>query len=96
LRAHNPLAQLAAGKQQLREMHRRLGELLQQRLMDARQRHERLAGMLRILGPEATLERGYSITRDARGNIIRKLAQVAPRMKIRTRIRDGEFGSRVE
>ena len=49
--------------------------------------------MLRILGPEATLERGYSITRDEHGNVIRSVASLRPKMKIRTRVSDGEFGS---
>ena len=50
---------------------------------------------LRVLGPDATLHRGYSITTDDRGEVIRTVAAIRPRMKIRTRVSDGEFGSDV-
>jgi exonuclease VII large subunit len=46
-----------------------------------------------VLGLEATLRRGYSITVNERGKIIRTIAAVRPKMKIRTRVGDGEFGS---
>jgi exonuclease VII large subunit len=49
--------------------------------------------MLRLLGPEQTLGRGYSITRDKAGKVIRSVAVVRPKMKIRTRVSDGEFES---
>ncbi len=48
-----------------------------------------------VLGPDATLRRGYSITMNKRGKIIRIIAAVRPKMKIRTRISDGEFGSEI-
>jgi len=51
--------------------------------------------MLRVLGPDARLRRGYSITMDDRGEIIRTTAVVRPKMKVRTRVSDGEFGSEV-
>jgi exodeoxyribonuclease VII large subunit len=53
----------------------------------------RLEGILRVLGPDATLKRGYSITTDSEGKLIRSVAMVQPRMKIRTRVGDGEFNS---
>ena len=93
LKTHNPARELAARRQLLRESQHRLTKSLQHHLAETRQRWERSAGMLRILGPGATLERGYSITRDAHGNVIRTVAAVAPRMKIRSRVRDGEFES---
>jgi exodeoxyribonuclease VII large subunit len=54
-----------------------------------------MKGILRVLGPDATLRRGYSITTNERGKIIRTIAAVGPKMKIRTRVSDGEFGSDV-
>ncbi len=48
-----------------------------------------------VLGPDATLRRGYSITITERGKIIRTTAAVRPKMKIRTRVSDGEFSSEV-
>ncbi|MGH7937160.1 MAG: exodeoxyribonuclease VII large subunit, partial [Bryobacteraceae bacterium] len=93
LKAHNPARELAGRWQLLQEAKRRLTKSSQHHLAETRQRWERSAGMLRILGPGATLERGYSITRDPQGNVIRSVAAVAPRMKIRSRVRDGEFES---
>jgi len=49
-----------------------------------------------VLGPEATLRRGYSITRNERGQVIRSVAAVRTKMKIRTRVADGEFESTVD
>jgi exodeoxyribonuclease VII large subunit len=95
LKAHNPAPELTARKQQLQESRRRLGECSKQRLTEARQRWERTSGMLRILGSEATLERGYSITHDAQGKVIRRVAEAKTRTRIKTRVRDGEFESTV-
>jgi len=95
LRAHNPARELAARKQNLQDTRRRLGEFLQQRLALARQRWEHAAGLLRVLGPAATLERGYSITRDVAGKVIRQVAEAKTRTRIKTRVRDGEFESTV-
>jgi exodeoxyribonuclease VII large subunit len=93
LKAHNPARELAARKQQLQEIRRRAGECSKQRLAEARKRWEGLAGMLRILGPQATLERGYSITLQANGKVIRRVAEAKTRTRIKTRVRDGEFES---
>jgi exonuclease VII large subunit len=54
-----------------------------------------MEGTLRVFGSDATLRRGYSITMNERGKIIRTIAAVRPKMKIRTRVSDGEFGSEV-
>jgi len=54
-----------------------------------------LAGVLRVLSPDATLARGYSITFDAAGSIIRGKEAVRAGDQIRTRLSDGEIESRV-
>jgi exodeoxyribonuclease VII large subunit len=95
LKAHNPARELAARRQQLQEIRRRLGECSKQRLSDAWDRWDRMAGILRILGPQATLERGYSITLNASGRVIRRVADAKTRTRIKTRVRDGEFESTV-
>ena len=64
-------------------------------LENARYHFERIQGMLRVLGPDATLRRGYSITTNERGKIIRTISAVRSKMKIRTRVSDGEFGSEI-
>jgi exonuclease VII large subunit len=61
----------------------------------ARHRFQHVEGILRVFEPDATLRREYSITMDERGKIIRAIAAVRPKMKIRTPVGDGEFGSEI-
>jgi exonuclease VII large subunit len=49
----------------------------------------------RVLSADATLRRVHSITITEHAKIIRTIAAVWPKMKIRTRVSDGEFGSEV-
>jgi exodeoxyribonuclease VII large subunit len=66
------------------------------RLMEnARHRFTRVEGVLRVLGPDATLRRGYSITTNERGQIVRTITAVGTKMRIRTRVSDGEFSSEI-
>jgi exodeoxyribonuclease VII large subunit len=53
------------------------------------------AGVIRVLSPDGTLARGYSITSDAAGSIIRGKEGARPGDQIRTRFRDGSIDSRV-
>ncbi len=96
VKAHNPAREVAARQQQLLETRRRLAALAEQRLTKARETWKRNAGLLRVLGPEATLERGFSVTRDHRGQIIRRAADVSTGTKVTTRVRDGEFKSTID
>src|SRR5262249_5007152 len=95
MQARSPLHELMMRRNHFADLYRRLlagpGRLLE----NARHRFSRIEGILRVLGPDATLRRGYSITMNDRGQIIRTTAAVRPKMKIRTRVGDGEFGSEV-
>lgn len=53
-------------------------------------------GLLRVLGPQATLERGYSITLTESGEPVRSVATVARGRRIITRVQDGEVSSTVD
>jgi exodeoxyribonuclease VII large subunit len=77
------------------DLQRRFTESPKRALENAQHRFQRVEGILRVLGPEATLRRGYTITTDQHDKLIRTVASVRPRMKIRTRVADGEFGSEV-
>jgi exodeoxyribonuclease VII large subunit len=77
------------------DLHRRLVACPARWIETARHRFSRIEGILRVLGPDGTLRRGYSITMNDRGQIIRTTAVVTPKMKIRTRLSDGEFASEV-
>jgi exodeoxyribonuclease VII large subunit len=93
LQTRSPAREIALRRNQFTDMHRRLLGLPAARVEQARQRFARVDAMLRVLGPDATLRRGYSITLDASGNLIRTVQSVHPGMKIRTRVSDGEFES---
>ena len=77
------------------DLHRRLVACPPRLLENAMHRFQRIEGILRVLGPDATLRRGYSITMNDHGKIIRTVRAIRPRMKIRTRVSDGEFGSEI-
>ena len=78
---------------QFSNLYRRLVACPTRLIENAKHRFSRIEGILRVLGPEATLRRGYSITMNDRGQIIRTTTVVRPKMKIRTRVNDGEFRS---
>lgn len=48
---------------------------------------------LKLLNPYAVLERGYSITTDAAGHVVRRAADVHPGERLSTRLADGEVAS---
>ena len=95
LQARSPSRELQFRRNQLIDLDRRLVATPMHIMKAARQRFEKIEGILRVLGPEATLRRGYSITLDKTGNLVRTIAAVKPKMKIRTRVSDGEFSSEV-
>ncbi len=64
-------------------------------LQDRAQRLASLAAHLEHLGPQAVLARGYSITRDADGHILRSAAQVACGARIGVQLATGRLGATV-
>jgi exodeoxyribonuclease VII large subunit len=95
LQARSPSRELSARRTNFIDLRRRLVGSAPHVIERAKQRFARADGILRVLGPNATLRRGYSITTDEQGRLIRTVAAVRPKMKIRTRVSDGEFGSEV-
>ena len=95
LKSHDPKRELTMRRASLIDLHRRFAAQPSRLLQNAQQRFHRIEGILRVLGPDATLRRGYSITMDASGNVIQTIAAVRPKSKIRTRLTDGEFASEV-
>src|SRR5438034_4777746 len=95
LQARSPARELMLRRNRFADLHRRLVASPGRLLENARHRFRHIEDILRVLGPDATLRRGYSITRDTKGNLIRTVRDVRPGMKIHTRLTDGEFGSEV-
>jgi exodeoxyribonuclease VII large subunit len=95
LKAHEPKRELALCRSRAADLQRRIGAQPRRVLENARQRFQRMEQILRVLGPEATLRRGYSITTDAAGKVIQSVVAAKPKSKIKTRVADGEFKSQV-
>ena len=95
VRSRNPQRELVALSKGFSDLRKRFCSLAPLSLDQARQRFLRAEELLRALGPDATLRRGYSITIDAHGKILQTVKLVRRKMKIRTRVSDGEFESEV-
>src|SRR5205807_1364361 len=95
LKTHDPKRELAVCRLRVGDLERRIVMQPPRLLQNARQRFQHIEGILRVVGPEATLRRGYSITTDSAGKVIRTIAAAKPKTKIRTRVTDGEFESQV-
>jgi exodeoxyribonuclease VII large subunit len=74
----------------------KLGSAVRQRLEREQLHLRRFAGAVRLLGPEQTLRRGYSITEDENGKVIHSANAVAANQKIKTILADGSIWSRTE
>ena len=93
LKDRAPARELLLRRQRFNALEKRLFQLPPHMLNSARERFARVNGLLRVLGPDATLQRGYSITTTTDGKLLRTVKTVRPKMKIRTRLTDGEFES---
>src|SRR5438309_6256436 len=95
LRRHDPSREIVLRRSRFAELARRLAACPPQLLGTARKRFERTEKILAVLGPEATLRRGYTMTLDAAGNLVRSVTQVKRGDRIHTRVTDGAIKSNV-
>jgi len=95
LKARSPARELTIKRNHFADLQRRFAALPLRFLADAKQRFGRMEGILRVLGPDATLGRGYSITRDKNGRIVRSIARAKRGIRLRTRVTDGDIESEV-
>lgn len=95
LERFRPHQLVALKQQQSGALARRLGEVLRRRIARENQRLARIESLLRVLSPNATLERGYTITTTAAGALLGSAADVEPGAELVTRFRDGNVPSRV-
>jgi exodeoxyribonuclease VII large subunit len=82
--------------QQLRHLERNLASAAEGNLARRRHHLERLADRLRGLDPTAVLARGYSLTTDADGHIIKNAEAAELGSKITVHLARGRIGARVE
>ena len=54
------------------------------------------AAAVRLLDPAITMARGWSITRNAKGDVVRSISEISPGEKVITTLADGSVTSTVE
>ncbi len=96
IRPNAVAAAVEAGRQEILLMQQGLAHVVAGRLQEEHSRLQRADGLLRVLGPQATLERGYSITMDEAGRALSSAREVQAGMKLRTKLSDGEVASTAE
>ena len=96
LRQYRPDQLLALRRQHFDALRAKFQARFDEARKEPKARFARLAAMLRLLAPTATLARGYSITTTTDGSTIRSVTDVQRGTQIVTRLADGEVKSRVE
>lgn len=96
LAAHNPGSKIEGLLHQLHSDRGLLNRTLQARLRDHRLTLARLGAVLKALNPDAALARGYTITRDADGRILRSAAEAGKCEILETKFADGAILSRTQ
>ena len=93
LAASHPRLMLSMAKQEIIALNAQMESIIGRRLESDKGRMGRVAAALSALNPEATLARGYSITRTLDGKVITSPSQVAPGTVIRIQLAAGEIES---
>jgi exodeoxyribonuclease VII large subunit len=87
---------LARRRREGRQVAEALGRAGRVRVERAEERRASLARLVAGLDPQRVLQRGFSITRDGNGRVLRDAAGAARGARIHTRLAAGELVSRVE
>lgn len=91
----SPARHITAAENQRLQLVHRLRTAQQRRLERERSRLAVVARALNAVSPLATLERGYAIASNARGDIIRDATDMAPDDRLRLRLHRGRLDCRV-
>ncbi|MDD5462714.1 MAG: exodeoxyribonuclease VII large subunit [Methylococcales bacterium] len=94
---HNPAVPINNYKQKQDYLNKRLIAAIRHRLEQLNQRLLNNSQTLHAVSPLATLNRGYALViRQTSGEIIRSTVQLKPGDKVKTRLAEGRFISRIE
>jgi exodeoxyribonuclease VII large subunit len=96
VRQYRPDQLLVIKRQQFEAAQARMEPALRCALAARRHQLECALDKLRLLSPQATLERGYSLTFDGDGALVRTAAKLSAGKRMRTRFADGDVESVVE
>ena len=89
LRRHHPTALFQQVTQQQKSLQRQLSQQMVYQQHRLQSQYERLRASLAALSPQATLARGFTITRNQEGKIIASAAQVHPGALLSIQFGDG-------
>jgi exodeoxyribonuclease VII large subunit len=96
LSAFRPERWLQAKRGEVAGLEMRLLRIAASKLNSHKNRLMEIASFLRLLGPRQTLERGYSITLDGSGNVVRSIQALKVGDPIQTKLADGALTSTVQ
>ena len=91
-----PAIRQAAARERLRSLDARLRAAVRRSVLDLRGQVASADRQLRLLGPEETLGRGWSLTFDEHGILVRRTADARPGSVLVSKLADGTVRSRVE
>ena len=87
----SPQSRLDNSRQRVDMLTGRLEQAVSRRLDRAQARVDVLLAGLTAVSPQATLDRGYAIVRDRRGNLIRSINNVQSTDQLEIQVSDGQF-----
>ena len=93
LRLHRPDKILALLRERMNSLVTQIGERFTRHVAIRRERLNRATDVLRLLSPKNTLERGYSVTTNAEGKLLRSAYGLAEGSLLVTELRDGKVTS---
>ncbi len=93
LQQQSPAHKLTLEQNKVSYLSNRLNDAMKTRLTNANQQVSYSAHQLETVSPLATLSRGYSITRDGKGNILQDAKQVKTGEILTTQLNQGEVKS---
>jgi exodeoxyribonuclease VII large subunit len=93
---HDPRRQLAHATGHVADSRARLERAMERLIESSRSRLQSLDARLRTLSPLAVLERGYALVLNEQGGVVRSAAELAMGDRVKTRLAEGAFTSRVE
>ncbi|WP_058968020.1 exodeoxyribonuclease VII large subunit [Type-D symbiont of Plautia stali] len=95
LNTQQPQGRIHRAQQQMQQWQYRLQQGMEKQLNHNRQRFGTLAAQLEGVSPLATLARGFSVTTDTQGQLVKKTRQLHKGDLLRTRLDDGWVESQV-
>lgn len=91
--ANHPTAMMDRRGERLQTVKLQLARASDLAVKQSKERLQNLHSLIRTLGPEATFNRGFSITTDGEGNIVRSLSALKAGDALKTKLAHGEIDS---